>query len=414
MGQGLTMSRLRAENPAEEDGVTDNTHQFLDDDSRLGDLMRGERATLGKSLLDVQRELRIRASYVAAIENCDVGAFEAPSFIAGYVRSYARYLGMDPDWAFSKFCRESGLTPVQGITTTVVAPKPGRSSDPAEVLANHRALFIPPEESFWSSVEPRAIGSLAVLLLVVGGLGYGAWSVLQEVQRVTLTPGEEAPGVVVALDPVQGADLSAPPLDTADTANVVRNLPQPEALDRLYRPQTLEPPVLAARDGPIAAIDPGIALPESPVAPPSEVTVSTEFGPEMPADQPEVAVVDMNAPALELLAARPAWVRVTLADGSVLLEKIMDSGERFTLPELDKPPLLRTGNSGAVYFALNGQTYGPAAPGPQVVRNIELSSDHLRAAYSVADLDADPELAQMISVAQADTGMISSEQTSTE
>ena len=33
---------------------------------RLGDLMRGERATLGKSLLDVQRELRIRASYVAA------------------------------------------------------------------------------------------------------------------------------------------------------------------------------------------------------------------------------------------------------------------------------------------------------------------------------------------------------------
>jgi transcriptional regulator with XRE-family HTH domain len=65
-------------------------------DVPLGDLMRGERATLGKSLLDVERELRIRATYIAAIENGDIGAFQSAGFIAGYVRSYARYLGMDP------------------------------------------------------------------------------------------------------------------------------------------------------------------------------------------------------------------------------------------------------------------------------------------------------------------------------
>ena len=40
-------------------------------DLRLGDLMRGERATMGKSLLDVQRELKIKAAYIAAIENAD-------------------------------------------------------------------------------------------------------------------------------------------------------------------------------------------------------------------------------------------------------------------------------------------------------------------------------------------------------
>jgi len=54
---------------------------------RLGDLMRGERATLGKSLLDVQRELKIKAAYIAAIENADPSSFETPGFIAGYVRS---------------------------------------------------------------------------------------------------------------------------------------------------------------------------------------------------------------------------------------------------------------------------------------------------------------------------------------
>ena len=108
-----------------------------------------------------------------------------------------------------------------------------------------------------------------------------------------------------------------------------------------------------------------------------------------------------DAPQLELLAARPAWVRVTTADGTVLLEKIMDAGERFALPKLEEAPRLRTGNSGAVYFAVNGQTYGPAAPGPQVVKNIELAPDTLSEKFALADLDADPELAQMVSIAQA-------------
>ena len=73
----------------------------------LGDIMRGERATLGKSLMDVQRELKIKATYIAGVENADPLVFDTPGFIAGYVRSYARYLGMDPEKAFNLFCKES-------------------------------------------------------------------------------------------------------------------------------------------------------------------------------------------------------------------------------------------------------------------------------------------------------------------
>ena len=96
-------------------------------DLRLGDLMRGERATLGKSLLDVQRELRIKASYIAAIENADPEAFDTPGFIAGYVRSYARYLNMDPDKAFAAFCAESGFAVAHGMSSKAsVVKKPSR------------------------------------------------------------------------------------------------------------------------------------------------------------------------------------------------------------------------------------------------------------------------------------------------
>ncbi|MDQ1900088.1 DUF4115 domain-containing protein [Paracoccus sp. WLY502] len=409
------MSRLRAENPAEEISQVEEVHHFLDDDTRLGDIMRGERATLGKSLLDVQRELRIRASYVAAIENCDITAFDAPSFVSGYVRSYARYLGMDPDWTFRRFCLESGFQPTHGMAQAAAGPKPlKRPSDPVEALANPKALFIPQQESFWSDIEPRAIGALLVLVALVCGLGYGGWAVLQEVQRVTLTPGENAPGVVTALDPVEGAGMAEPALDLSDTTNLAQALPQPEGLDRLYRPQILEAPVLTARDGPIAAIDPGLTSVPAPTdqaqAGPETATAiqralaeagAVEFGPPMPAEATAAITVAPDAPALELLTARPAWVRVTSADGTVLLEKIMDAGERFTLPALEEPPLLRTGNSGAVYFAVNGQTYGPAAPGPQVVKNIKLSPEEVTGSFALADLTADPELAQLIAVAQA-------------
>ncbi|WP_134726783.1 helix-turn-helix domain-containing protein [Paracoccus luteus] len=375
---------------------------FDDFEMRLGDMMRGERATLGKSLLDVQRELRIRASYVAAIENCDVSAFDAPSFIAGYVRSYARYLGMDSDWVFRRFCEESGFQPTHGMAPAASGPKPQRRpSDPAEALANPRALFIPQPESFWSSVEPRAIGSIMVMMALVVGLGYGGWSVLKEVQKVNLTPSDQAPAVVATLDPVQDAGAAG------DVDMASADLPQPEALDRVYRPQALEVPVLTARDEPIAAIDPGLPEPAAATAAavaeaaPAGQGQAMLTGPQLPAGQLAVRTVAPDAPDVEILAARAAWVRVSSADGTVILEKTMDAGERFTLPKTEQPPVLRTGNSGAVYFAVNGQTFGPAAPGAQVVKNVELSPGALTAAYAQADPAADPELAQMIAVASA-------------
>ena len=199
----------------------------------------------------------------------------------------------------------------------------------------------------------------------------------------------------------------------------------------MYRPQILEAPVLTARDGPIAAIDPGLRQnPEpaetmvaqsgpaggiSPAAPGGTVLAQAmQYGPQMPGTQMAVRTVAPDAPPLELVVARPAWVRVTSADGTVLLEKIMDAGERFALPKLEQPPKLRTGNSGAVYFAVNGQTYGPAAPGAQVVSNVELSASNLTEKYVFADLAADPELAQLVAMAQATPAVGQAGQPSTE
>ena len=363
---------------------------FDDFDLRLGDLMRGERATLGKSLLDVQRELKIKATYIAAIENADVSAFETPGFVAGYVRSYARYLGMDPDDSFARFCREANFAVAHGLSASAAPQRLAQARarvDFADPLANPNATFIPRGESVFSRVEPGAIGSVAVLLVLIGAIGYGGWSVLREVQRVQLAPVDEAPSVVAQIDPLAGAQPADPQAVVKEPATVAENQSAPDLMDRLYRPQELDVPVLVSRDGPIAAIDPRAG---GPVAGPAGVAVAD------PAEAETVKVMADARPGVEILAVRPAWVRVSAADGTVLFEKNLDAGERYAVPDLEEAALLRTGNSGSVYFLVDGQTYGPAAPGANVAKNIALTSDALVEKYTLADPGADEALAKVM------------------
>ena len=377
---------------------------------RLGDLMRGERATMGKSLLDVQRELKIKAPYIAAIENCDPSAFDTPGFIAGYVRSYARYLRMDPDWAFETFCRESGFAPAHGMSPAASSVKPSREERLAasglgkDIFASSATPFVHENDRFLSGIEPRAAGSVMVLALLVGGLGYGAWSVLQEVQKVQFAPVEEAPVVVADVDPLAGGGRVLPgaeetaPLQTAS----------PEALERLYRPQALDVPVMVSRDGPISTVDPSVvgayagmqARPGSGEV--EQVLAAVVGGGEAPAGAlPMVQVTEGPVPELQLVAVRPAWVRVNGPDGSVLFEGILDPGDRFDVPVTEEPARLRVGESGAVYFAVNGVPHGPVGPSGTVTSDVALAPASITETWAVADLTQDADLAEIVRVADA-------------
>ncbi|OOY08582.1 helix-turn-helix domain-containing protein [Thioclava sp. F36-7] len=393
---------------------------FDDFELRLGDVMRGERATLAKSLLDVQRELRIKAAYIAAIEACDVEAFDTPSFIAGYVRSYARYLGLDPEWSFQRFCNEAGYSPAHGMSEAASGPKPQRDpKDMAEALAN--PAFIPRKESLWTKIEPRAVGALFVLALIGGGIGYGGWTVLQEVQRVQLTPVDQAPGVMADLDPLDSVK-DGPEMAQAD--DTLPEVNQPERSARIYRPAALDAPVLVSRDGPIASIDPnatgalagqgvgaaapgltpnliGLTQPSTSPNTPQGTQLASAAGPENNIQSAVAKALGADQPDVVVLAVRPSWVRIKSADGATLFEKVMDAGERYVLPKLEEAPTMRTGESGAIYFAVNGVTHGPVGKRGQVTKNIKLSSAALDEDYPVANLAQDKDLAKMIAVADA-------------
>ncbi|MBZ0130099.1 MAG: helix-turn-helix domain-containing protein [Rhodobacteraceae bacterium] len=346
---------------------------------RLGDVMRGERATLGKSLLDVQRDLRIRATYIAAIENTDPSVFQTPGFIAGYVRSYARYLNLDPEATFRQFCDEAGFDGVHGEPRRRPRPAPAASARPVDIRANKptghsagrdplsgaRTILTPAGDGMLAHVSASGLGSIMVLLVLILGLGYGAWAVLQDIQRVEFIPLDDTS------IPVAAATAEA---DRAERA---------AALDQLYRPKELDVPVMTPRDGPIAALDPaeiGALVPDSGVDQARAID-------DLAATETPRVTEDLT-PEIAIVAARAAWIRVTAPDGTILFERILDGGESFRLPK-GAAAALRAGNSGAVYLTLDGRAYGPVGKDTSVARNVALSAEAIVAAYGeVSDSDA--------------------------
>ena len=375
---------------------------FDDFELRLGDIMRGERATMGKSLLDVQRELRIKAAYIAAIENTDPSAFDTPGFIAGYVRSYARYLNMDPDETFQTFCEESGFSVAHGMSAaaSVVKKQSSATAQTAQVrdpFASPSTPFVPVGDSIFSQVEPRAIGSVLVLVALIVGIGYGGWSVLKEVQQVQVAPVDQTPIVLSDLDPLDGAvRLEDDETEATDRSGVSPRGPTIEALDRLYRPQALDVPVLVARDAPISTLDPR--------------TVGTFQAPDLPqvqiadaqrVDEPVPQVVEDTPAQLQMVAVRPSWVRVSAADGTVIFEGIMESGQSYDVPMTEEPPTLRAGESGAIYFALGDLHYGPVGERGTITSKLPMTIDTVTERFQLADLEQDVDLARMVAEAQS-------------
>ncbi len=375
---------------------------FDDFELRLGDTMRGERATMGKSLLDVQRELRIKASYIAAIENSDPDVFDTPGFIAGYVRSYARYLNMDADKVFETFCLESGFQVAHGMSAGAsVVKKSGAHSATsrfgnADPFVSPSTPFAPASDGVLGQIELRALGSMLILLTLIAGIGYGGWSVLRQIQQVQFAPVDQAPEVLANLDPLNGSSPAAARQNRGFAA------PSVEALDRLYRPQALDVPVLVARDAPISTLDPGnVGNFTAPRSPQVQRTVAKDAPPlagpvQRAVPQPVPQVVEAIAPNLRMVAVRTSWVRISAADGTVIFEATLQNGDSYDVPAMEQPPTLHAGESGAIYFAVNGQLLGPVGNSGSVTRNLPLSIAEVSNRFEVADLAQDGDLARMV------------------
>tara|TARA_Y100001933_G_scaffold241065_1_gene267155 strand:+ start:385 stop:1620 length:1236 start_codon:yes stop_codon:yes gene_type:complete len=378
---------------------------FDDFELKLGDILRGERATLGKSLVEVQNELKIKAAYISAIENCDPLAFDTPGFVAGYVRSYARYLNLDPDEVFAKFCSESGFATVHGMSDKASSVKPNATSvllpsenfiDGDELFSKSPTAILDSSAKAFDKIEPGAIGSLAALICIVFGIGYGGLTLFNQMQTVEISPADASPMVLTQINSEFAREGNNGPKSVTLTG---------DQLDRLYRPQALQVPVLTARDAPISTLDPsfsnnfdlGQSLDFAEMGTQSATKLVTEQIISNNLEEIPIQVVEDLPPSIAVLVTENAWVQITASDGTVIYENIMLPGEEFVLPQLEIPPKLRAGMSGYVYFSVNGELFGPVGSGTSVRKNVQLSAANITSTLQTPELSNKKLIAELIS-----------------
>lgn len=80
----------------------------LRDPTTLGDVLRTAREARFVDLARVERDTRIKARYLAALEDGEYRELPGPVYVKGFLRNYGLYLGLDPQLLLAMYRAEQG------------------------------------------------------------------------------------------------------------------------------------------------------------------------------------------------------------------------------------------------------------------------------------------------------------------
>ncbi len=307
-----------------------------------GETLRQARESNGWSQAEVALKLNLT---VGSLSNLETGAFDklpGHTFARGYIRAYAKLLGMDQTKLVQQFDQYSG-TDSQGSSVHSL----GRIEEPVRV--SHTIL---------------RIVSLLLLIAVIGG-GFIWW------QDQTSLRAKDLIGINPEHVEVEGADGTTQihPLDEPEDQAVVEG--QTEEGTALALPAGQPPAEIPANE---AAPTPSAPVPVAPVVAPIAAVAVTHAAPA-PVVATPAPVVAVAAPVASAAPVAPAvaatapaagigqvrlqfvancWTQVTDGNGKVLLSGLKHKGETADLS--GKPPFaVRLGYARGAQVSYNGQ-----------------------------------------------------------
>lgn len=296
---------------------------------RVGGILADARTARGVDLTDIARETRVPVRHLAAIEADDHDNLPALPYAIGFVKAFARTVGVDPDAAGAQFRAETSKT------AHVPAPPPMAPLD-------ERRL------------PPRGLVSisLAAVVAVIGGVVAWSAGAFDTIDRAR--PAVAASTAVAARSATTAA---APPAKAPGAAATI-----PASTMTANADAPLAVPGVAAAPASIPAVASGAAPPATGLA--------------------AVAPAPGNAGAVVITANEDAWFRVSgwnAAANKVVAVKsgVLAKGERYAVPPV--PGLkLWTGRAGALAVTLDGRSV-PSLGGPvETVKNVSLDPVALR------------------------------------
>ncbi len=289
-----------------------------------GETLRQARESNGWTLAEVALKLNLTSS---SLSNLEAGAFDklpGHTFARGYIRAYAKLLGMDQTLLVQQFDQCTG-TDSQGSNVHAL----GRIEEPVRV--SHTIL---------------RIVSLLLLIAVIGG-GFVWW------QDQTSQRTKDQAAISMEHVEVESADGTTQihPIDEPEDQAVAQNQSSPQA--EPAEPAT-ETPANAQAPAAPAVVPVPHAAQSLVVAPPPAPSPVSPVSPSAPVNGAAGAPAAAGAGQVHLTFVADCWTQVTDGGGKVLFSGLKRKGD--SLEVSGKPPFaVRLGYAKGAQITYNGQ-----------------------------------------------------------
>lgn len=301
----------------------------------VGEFFRQVRETKGLTIDEVASKTRIRSDFVKALEDSNFAKLPDQVFARGFVRSYARSLGLDEEDAIQRFAESAGA----------FYEKQGERE-----RLRQRQL----EEDRRRRSNRKAVGIaiMAAVLTLIFLLSREQSSIMVRRSAPDTTSSRRA----VAVKDSQETQPRTQP-DTQPTSGAAK-LPDPPPLTLKPQPEkapvSTTAPVARKQDPLVSSASPAVGLSEGPLA---------GLSIEGPIRSDEPLVLDLEATEL-------SWVVVQIDAGSPQ-EALLRPGEKAQWKAQDQFTVT-LGNAGGIRAELNGKPQRPFGPSGKVVRDVVL------------------------------------------
>lgn len=324
---------------------------------QIGAHLQEARSERREQLADAAAYLRIRRDYLEALEAGDPSRLPGMPYAAGFLRTYARHLGFDPD-PLVRAQHEAlvDTTPPPALQYPEPPPEP-RRNPAASLLAASLVLAAALYTGWYAFLHP-ALEPADVTIVAGNDVGF-------------VEPEIEPP----APPPVTVAAPVVEPTSPPPTA-VAANEPAP-VIAHPAEPTPATPPTSpAAQPSPVPDVTSAVAAETArDGTPPVPASTAELLASLEPAQQPAAAPPPAR---VVLVATEKSWIQVRSADGQFVRTRTMEPGERMELPERTDLAL-RTGNAGGVTVEFDGASLGPVGARGALVKNFVLAPDVLAA-----------------------------------
>ena len=313
----------RLKMPIAEEAPESITEPF--DTRSAGDELRQRREALGLDLGEVATTLRIKPTYLAALEAGRPDALPGTVYAIGFMRAYADYLGLDGSELLRRFKEES----------TLLAAKPDL------------AFPIP------AGARSMPGGGMLLVAVILATCAYGGWFYLStgegpRPERVAQIPLELLP----YREPFRTPPADSRPVEAQAT-------PRSPAI----------PSEGLGRASPIEAGSGSGGGPAASALSVAAVPTATDPPPNLPGE-------------VVIRATADSWIQIRDARQSVLLTRVLKAGESCRAPA--RPGLsMRTGNAGGLEITVDGVPATPIGRKGMVRRNVALDGHALLAGSAV-------------------------------